>query len=276
MDSHGTDNIPDMQRKRAILSNLLAKLNISGTEARELFTESGHRRKIQPNISEETIRRSSSASVLNRQDVKKEVMTKDDSVLELKAKEGMIKLKKKAEEGKEKARSQKVTQKFFDAGAPADITKSTKKPKAKKDNRMQVDDVNQPYAPLVLPLSIDNDDTTLAECLVNEKINQENKYFLMQFPRVLPISHLSDNSEHESFNFFKNVAGKLGKCRVYKSGRVEMVIEGVKYDVNPGVQSKVRQELAAVSKECRDIYLLTELRQKIVVTPNIESLLDNN
>ena len=274
MESKDSDNISDSQRKRTILSNLLAKLNISGTEAKELLAESSHKRKIQPNISEEVIRRSASSSALINQNivVKEEPNKSKDDLLSKKSIEGLIELKKKTEDAKSKAKKKPATMTFFDAGASRDITATANKTKEREE--IQEEDETQPYKPLILPLPVRADETTLTETFLKEGIDSKDRFFLMQFPRVLPILHI--NEHNQSFDFFKKMQGKIGKCKVYKSGRIEMIIEGVKYDVNSGVQSKMQQEIAAINKDCKDIYLLNELKKKIVVTPNIQSLLANS
>ncbi len=129
----------DLQKQRAILSNLLAKLNITGYESKDLLPEPVPRRKITPNLNEKRTRRASSHSLLPR--VEKAlsegpVKSADDFLLKPRAgetKEGRISLLPKAEEKKgqpqrpHKAPAQQP--RFFDAGG--DKGTSTGTPTAK-------------------------------------------------------------------------------------------------------------------------------------------------
>jgi len=122
---------------------------------------------------------------------------------------------------------------------------------------------------------------------MNYENNQKSKeeICLVQFPRILPINSVeekmqidTENSvpEHKNeYDMLKNIKGKIGKMRVYKSGKVEIEISGIKYNLDPGIQSKMRQEIAAVDKDCKDIYMLGEIGKKMVLTPNIDSLLQS-
>ena len=141
----------------------------------------------------------------------------------------------------------------------------------------------QPYAPVVLPFGETktvNED--LAAVLTDARAETKGKeeIFLMQFPRALPIEPKEEMKKKGTisgnvFDMFKQIRGKIGKLKVYKSGKVEMEIEGVKYLVNSGIQSKMRQEVAAVDRDCRDIYMLGEVGKKMVLTPDIDSLLES-
>eukprot|EP01022_Parablepharisma_sp_SALTPOND_P019463 TRINITY_DN331_c0_g1_i1.p1 TRINITY_DN331_c0_g1~~TRINITY_DN331_c0_g1_i1.p1 ORF type:complete len:820 (-),score=27.01 TRINITY_DN331_c0_g1_i1:1300-3759(-) len=143
----------------------------------------------------------------------------------------------------------------------------------------------QPYAPVTLPFSAkETEKASVASVLGEPGARGKDEIFLMQFPRVLSIvpkegskkKMAEDHKEQSTFDLFKQIRGKVGKVRVYKSGKVEMEIEGIKYTIDQGIQSKMRQEVAAVDKDCRDIYLLGEVAQKMVVTPNIDFLLNTD
>jgi len=118
---------PDIQKQRAILSNLLAKLNITGYESKSLLPEPGQRKKIQPNLTEKRVRRASSHSILPKdekalsEDAPKSA---DDFLLKPKTlqKEGHISLDSGIEEKKKMPikpfakGSVPQGQRFFDAG----------------------------------------------------------------------------------------------------------------------------------------------------------------
>ncbi|TQD99008.1 hypothetical protein C1H46_015375 [Malus baccata] len=71
-------------------------------------------------------------------------------------------------------------------------------------------------------------------------------------------------------------AGCMGKMLVYKSGKVKLRLGDTFYDVAPGSDSKFDQDVAVgntVEKKCT---VVGELRQRAVVIPDVDSLLNVN
>ena len=146
-------------------------------------------------------------------------------------------------------------------------------------------DEAQPYAPIELPFGASKDEkASLGSMLTTPSgdLKNPNELFVLQLPRVLPLTTKEEKGKKKEeaseggYDLLKQIRGKVGKMRVYKSGKVEMEIEGVKYNVENGVQSKVRQEIAAVDKDCRNLFVLGETSKKMIVAPDIEFLLNNN
>ena len=96
----GKDKDQDLQKQRAILSNFLAKLNITGYESKDLLPEPVSRRKIPPNLTERRTRRASSHSILPAFEKAKSEEKKGSDDFAIKPKEGLISLYPKAEEKK--------------------------------------------------------------------------------------------------------------------------------------------------------------------------------
>ncbi len=147
----------------------------------------------------------------------------------------------------------------------------------------------QPYAPVGLPFvappevvglsAIKPIDISGTEKGAEARI--DSGLLMVQLPRALSIESVETmkdegtKTEEWESGALKAIKGKVGKLRVYKSGKMEMELGGIKYLVDSGIQSKMRQEIAVVDKDCHDIYMLGEVSQKIVVTPDVGYLLKN-
>jgi len=70
--------------------------------------------------------------------------------------------------------------------------------------------------------------------------------------------------------------GKIGKLLVLRNGSVKMQIGEVLFDVSPGIPCQMLQEFAAVDPSSRTITMLGEIEKRIIVTPNIDSLLSDD
>ncbi|OMJ70141.1 hypothetical protein SteCoe_31959 [Stentor coeruleus] len=116
------------------------------------------------------------------------------------------------------------------------------KKERKENNWLEQMDIDQ-YAPISLPF-FENQDK-------NIKNIEENMLMIVQLPDTLPVEG----------------QGKIGKLRVYKSGKMEMVIGTQSFQVFHGVQSTFYQELASVSdnKMC----VLGPVSSQLVVAPNL-------
>ena len=128
----------------------------------------------------------------------------------------------------------------------------------------------------------------------SNKINfNEENLFLFQFPRQIPLKvdlqekeKLEETlNEEPSFDQngylikpeFKNVFReipkntKLGKLKVYKSGKVKMQIGDVLFDVIPGINTKFVQQASVITgEEYNQAYLLGNVtNKKLVVIPEL-------
>ncbi|PRQ59785.1 putative DNA-directed RNA polymerase III subunit RPC4 [Rosa chinensis] len=68
--------------------------------------------------------------------------------------------------------------------------------------------------------------------------------------------------------------GYMGKMLVYKSGAVKFKLGDALYDVSPGSDCIFAQDVAAINTAARKCCVLGELGQRVVITPDVDSLLD--
>jgi len=68
---------------------------------------------------------------------------------------------------------------------------------------------------------------------------------------------------------------KLGKIMLLKSGKVCLQIGDVLFDVSPGVESIMRQELAIVDSAKKECTVLGSVERRVMVTPDLETLLSD-
>ncbi|KAI8564559.1 hypothetical protein RHMOL_Rhmol03G0190500 [Rhododendron molle] len=69
--------------------------------------------------------------------------------------------------------------------------------------------------------------------------------------------------------------GYMGKMLVYKSGTIKWKLGDVVYDVSPGLNCVAAQDVVAINTVDKNCCALGELGKRAVVTPDIDSLLDN-
>lgn len=67
--------------------------------------------------------------------------------------------------------------------------------------------------------------------------------------------------------------GHMGKMLVYKSGAIKLKLGETLYDVSPGSDCLFAQEAVAIDIEKKKCQSLGEIRKRIVVTPDFDSLL---
>ena len=91
----------------------------------------------------------------------------------------------------------------------------------------------------------------------------------MQLPSVLPVT-----TEHgeEPIPVRDLPSGYLGKMLVYRSGKVQMKVGDILFDVDIGAASTCLQQVAYISPKEKKAMILGALKQRTVVTPNIDSL----
>lgn len=152
------------------------------------------------------------------------------------------------------------------------------------------------YIPILLPFEKDApEQKTAKEELLATNENDNENLFIFQFPRQIPLNIPIQEQEkkqeiiNEEPTFdkngylikpeFKNVFQeikpntRLGKIKVYKSGKIKLDINGVLFDVIPGTHIKFKQEAAIIGKEDKnEAYLLGNVRdKKMIVVPEIEN-----
>jgi hypothetical protein len=66
---------------------------------------------------------------------------------------------------------------------------------------------------------------------------------------------------------------KIGKFLVMRDGSVMAHIGGVYFEVSPGIPCKMHQEFSVVDPHSKEMTVLGELQRRVVVTPDLESLL---
>ncbi|KAL7001712.1 hypothetical protein U1Q18_002860 [Sarracenia purpurea var. burkii] len=69
--------------------------------------------------------------------------------------------------------------------------------------------------------------------------------------------------------------GYMGKMLVYKSGAIKWKLGDVIYDVSPGVKFESNQDVVAINTVDNNCCNLGKLTKRAVVTPDIDSLLDD-
>lgn len=100
------------------------------------------------------------------------------------------------------------------------------------------------YAPMTLPFFN-------ASKMTEENSMEEDNLYLVQLPDLLPCSG----------------NGKIGKMRVYKSGKMEMVINNQVFSVFNGVQSTFYQEIVKIDEE--NLSFIGPVKSQLVIAPSI-------
>lgn len=149
--------------------------------------------------------------------------------------------------------------------------------------------------PITLPFTSKYDKEKTFEIEKNSDFFElkEDEPFLIQFPRILPFdipkqkeikdlelkedfSHENSNEQENfyenkfenSFNFLDDDM-ELGKLRIYDSGRMEIQMGDVVFDVSQGTKNSFFQEL--LLQEGDNAYFLGNLKsEKLIATPRIE------
>ncbi|KAF5959826.1 hypothetical protein HYC85_001035 [Camellia sinensis] len=113
--------------------------------------------------------------------------------------------------------------------------------------------------------------------------------FFLQFPDNLPLvkqsasangkertdSSKPSGSTGASASLNELPGGYMGKMFVYKSGAIKWKLGEVIHDVSPGVSCKCFQDVVAINTADENCCALGEIGKRAVVTPDIDSLLDN-
>ncbi|KAK7112153.1 DNA-directed RNA polymerase III subunit RPC4-like [Littorina saxatilis] len=140
---------------------------------------------------------------------------------------------------------------------------------------------------------IDSDIVTCAELLRKAKMSDKEEMLFMQLPVVLPgvpatqeedVTAPSTANKDDSGDKDKKPVkcslqdfseGYLGKLRVRKSGKTELVLGNIVLDVSMGVPSSFLQEVVSVRTDegNRQMTMLGHVKQKMIITPDFEALL---
>ncbi|KAK9292575.1 hypothetical protein L1049_020549 [Liquidambar formosana] len=89
-----------------------------------------------------------------------------------------------------------------------------------------------------------------------------------------PISLGSVGASKKGCSFKELSGGYMGKMLVYKSGAIKLKLGETLYDVSPGSDCVFAQEVVAINTEDKHCCALGELGKRIVVTPDVDSLLN--
>ncbi|OMO91764.1 RNA polymerase III Rpc4 [Corchorus olitorius] len=122
--------------------------------------------------------------------------------------------------------------------------------------------------------------------------NLEPSMFFIQLPPTLPVikqsgsaagsevassskSAASVGSSKESRGLEELPAGHMGKMLVYKSGAVKLKLGDTIYDVTPGLNCVIAQDVVAINTAEKQCCVIGELNKRAVLTPDITSILNS-
>ncbi len=81
------------------------------------------------------------------------------------------------------------------------------------------------------------------------------------------------SEDPQDFKLMSALEGHVGKLRLYRSGRATMQIGDVVFDVSRGVETSFYQQVVHIVPSKREWHELGCVAQRLVVTPDISSLL---
>ncbi|KAF3433169.1 hypothetical protein FNV43_RR24271 [Rhamnella rubrinervis] len=182
-----------------------------------------------------------------------------------------------------------------------------------KKNYREPWDYHHSYYPTVLPLrqpysgnpellneeefgeaarNTEYDDTTInstSELGLSEE-NEERKMFFFHLPNTLPMVKQSASRKSEKVGSSVSSqgtdassrggkleelpGGHMGKMLVYKSGAIKLKLGHTLYDVSPGSDCTFSQDVVAINTSDKECCVLGELRKRVVVAPDVDSLLN--
>lgn len=144
-------------------------------------------------------------------------------------------------------------------------------------------DPMDPTTPQVVPF---RDPTDFVKQEKNSFPLKENEMCLIQFPSHLQVAPLpkeekkkKKSAEVTSDSDFENVLrrlpeGEMGKLRVYRSGRTELVVGSTVYHFQQGAQSTFYQQVVTLGDgQCLE---MGQLSQRFICTPSLDSLLQSS
>ncbi|XP_015075051.1 uncharacterized protein LOC107018972 isoform X1 [Solanum pennellii] len=116
--------------------------------------------------------------------------------------------------------------------------------------------------------------------------NLEEKMFLVQLPTMpmlkqsiktegSEMANSSKPSKAKACSLNELPAGLMGKLLVYKSGAVKLKLGETLFNVSPGMDCSFAQDVVAVNTEEKYCSNIGELTKRIIITPDVDSLLDS-
>ena len=152
------------------------------------------------------------------------------------------------------------------------------------------------YTPITLPFEKDQEkEKTLKEELIENGDDNQNKFFIFQFPRQIPIKDLKNQIEikeqenikeepkydkngflesPEFTNSFKEIKDHtvLGKLLIMKSGKIKIKMGDIYFDINQGFSTKFAQYSTIITEdEENQAYILGQpLNKKLIITPEFD------
>ncbi len=134
---------------------------------------------------------------------------------------------------------------------------------------------------------IHENNSNAAGAFVDEKNKLTASRVFFQLPAVFPYGNLDENDSGEVVNastapvgipLHKMPDGKIGNLKVYKSGKVKLVLgqdsqQQFQFNVDRGTDCHFAQELACVLPEESEVMFLGDVGKRMVVTPDVSSLL---
>ncbi len=154
------------------------------------------------------------------------------------------------------------------------------------------------YTPVLLPFEKDNNkESDLKEDFNENDVNNQNKLFIFQFPRQIPIKDLKSQVEKkeeenvneepkydergflitpEFVNTFKEIKENtvIGKFVIMKSGKIKIKMGDIYFDINQGSLTKFAQYSAVITDNGNNenqVYILGQpMKKKLIVTPEFD------
>ncbi|CAA3022239.1 DNA-directed RNA polymerase III subunit RPC4 [Olea europaea subsp. europaea] len=140
--------------------------------------------------------------------------------------------------------------------------------------------------------SVDDESATNPALKLGLMENLEDSMFFVQLPKAMPMTNLCDNAgdreQGSSTNPVKGArpsqkpcsmealpAGFMGKMLVYRSGAVKLKLGDTLYDVSAGLDCAFAQDVMAINTEEKLCCSVGELNKRIVITPDVDAILDS-
>ncbi|VWU49786.1 DNA-directed RNA polymerase III subunit RPC4, putative [Hepatocystis sp. ex Piliocolobus tephrosceles] len=170
---------------------------------------------------------------------------------------------------------------------------------------------NAHFLPLTLPFFVESEKQKKTKHLFS---NKDTFFFYIQLPNMLPEVIKNDEKEdkknntynenqkikqkklnsmkeikdkkvnvrnstkdiYEISNLNKIPNGKIGKLIIYKNKKMKMKMNDILFDITEGSECTFSQEIGCYIKENSEFIFLGNCDNKLVVTPNIEKILNKN
>ncbi|KAJ1919339.1 hypothetical protein H4219_002027 [Mycoemilia scoparia] len=148
--------------------------------------------------------------------------------------------------------------------------------------------VKEDKKPSILPVKIEDSDnesgvpetpTKISE-KENVKTESSDKSATPQKKDVKPkittnegVKQKEKEKEQEQSTETRGPEGRIGTLQIYESGKVKMKIGDILYDISTGSDCQFVQKLCALDMECRQAFILGNIKKRLVCTPDLESML---